>query len=265
MRARYGIQPQWNIQRYVDGLTSPMVPDQAHEVHDASTYAMTQKNCTNPIFAASLPDGSDVTSTALCPLTPGLRDPSLVYYLIIGGAPWQLLAQDPLNTSLPLKRTLDMADWRTLIGTDPSTYQLAGIDPHMIESVAPRTGLPPPTSANDADPINGREWNTLESVAAIDLQYSCVFDLLTPKDCTDPNQAAGCDCVGAATNSDGPPLCDSTTPTMQVRGKAYPTIRELRVAKGLANQGVVASICPRTSTDNYFEVLFTRIRTSIAP
>jgi hypothetical protein len=92
-----------------------------------------------------------------------------------------------------------------------------------------------------------------------------VFDLATPKDCTDPNQADGCDCVRAATNSDGPPLCDPTTPTMQIRGKAYPTIRELRVAKGLANQGVVASICPRTTTETYFEVLFTRIRTSIAP
>jgi hypothetical protein len=265
MRARYGLEPQWNIQRYVDGLSSKMVPNQANENHNASTYANTQKNCTNPIFAATLPDGSDTSEGTLCALPPGTRDPSLVYYLIIGGAPWQLLAQDPYNTSLPMKRTLNTADWQTLIGSDPATYQLDGIDPHMIESVAPRAGLPPPASANNADPINGREWNTLESVAAIDLQYSCVFDLATPKDCTDPNQADGCDCVGAATNSDGPPLCDPTTPTMQIRGKAYPTIRELRVAKGLANQGVVASICPRTTTETYFEVLFTRIRTSIAP
>ncbi len=266
MRARYGLDPQWNIQRYVDGLTSPMVPDQAHEVHDSTLYANTQKNCTNPIFAAELPDGSDTTPAALCSLPAGQRDPSLVYYLMIGGAPWQLLAQNPDDTSLPMKRTLDTADWRTLVGTDPSTYQLDGIDPHMIESVAPRAGLPPPTSANNADPINGREWNTLESNAGLDLQYSCIFPLATPLDCTDPNNARGCDCTAPATNSDGPPLCDPNTPTMQINGKAYPTIRELRVAQGLQNQGVVASICPRAgSTDTYFEVLFTRIRNSITP
>jgi len=88
-----------------------------------------------------------------------------------------------------------------------------------------------------------------------------VFDLLQPKDCTDAT--ISCDCTGTAVNADGPPLCDATTPTTQVRGKAYPTIRELRVAKGLGNQGVVASICPRVNAASYFEVLFSRIRGSV--
>jgi hypothetical protein len=262
MRARYGLQPQWNVQRYVDGLTAVSVPDRSHEVHDADQYASTQKNCTNPIYASSLPDGSDTSPKALCLPDLGKRDPSLVYYLIIGGVPWQLLAQDPFNPTLPLKRTLDTADWRRIVGNDPSKYDYTGIDPHMIESIAPRTGLPPPTSSNTADPINGREWNTLESNAGVDLQYACTFDLLAPKDCTDTTIA--CDCTGVATNADGPPLCDTTVPTMQVRGKAYPTIRELRVAKGLGNQGVVASICPRVTAASYFEVLFSRIRPSVA-
>jgi hypothetical protein len=264
MRARYGLAPQWNVRRYVDGLSSPVVPDRSHEIHDATAYDSTQKNCTNPIFAASLPDGSDITPSAICSLPVGQRDPSLVYYLIIGGVPWQLLAQDPLNTSLPLKRTLGDADWKRIVGTDPATYQLDGIDPHMIESIAPRPGLPGPTSPNNADPINGREWNTLESNAGVDLQYACVFDLPAPKDCNAPENQATCDCTGPATAADGPPLCDPNVPTTQVRGKAYPTIRELRVAKGLENQGVVASICPRVDPSSYFEVLFTRIRTSIA-
>jgi hypothetical protein len=263
MRRRYGFDPQWNVQRYVDGLTSTTVPDRDHEVHDATKYATTQKNCTNPLFAASLPDGSDTSAAALCDLQVGLRDPSLVYYLIIGGVPWQLLAQDPLNTSLPLKRTLDSTDWRRIVGTDPSTYQLDGIDPHMIESVLPRPGLPPPTASDTADPENGREWNTLESTQAIDLQFACVFDLLAPKDCNDPAYLGSCDCTGNSTNADGPPLCDPVTRTTQTRGKAYPTIRELRVAEGLANQGVVASICPRVNAASYFEVLFTRIRNSV--
>ena len=50
------------------------------------------------------------------------RDPSLVYYQIIGGVPWQLLAQDPFNPNLPLKQTLDTADWRRIIGNDPSKW-----------------------------------------------------------------------------------------------------------------------------------------------
>ncbi len=263
MRRRYGIDPQWNVGRYVDGLTSLAVPDRTGEIHDASAYASTQKNCTNPLFASALPDGSDTTPATLCNLTLGERDPSLVYYLIIGGVPWQLLAQDPFNTSLPLKQTLASSDWTKIVGTDPSTYQLDGIDPHMIESVLPRPGLPPPTSSDTADPENGREWNTLESNSAIDLQFACVFDLLTPKDCTSPEFLGACDCIGPATAADGPPLCDPVTRTLQTRGKAYPTIRELRVAQGLANQGVVASICPRVNAASYFEVHFSRIRNSV--
>ncbi len=263
MQRRYGLQPQWNIQRYIDGLTAQTVPDQAHEIHDSSQYAQTKKNCTNPLYADGLPDGSDITSATLCNLKPGLRDTSLVYYLIIGGVPWQLLAQDPLNTSLPLKRTLDTADWRRIVGTDPSTHRLDGIDPHMIESILPRPGLPPPSSSDTADPENGREWNTLESNAAIDLQYACIFDLLKPKDCTDQTLLGACDCSGNATAQDGPPLCDPNNRNMQIRGKAYPTIRELRVAMGLGDQGVVASICPRNNAASYFEVLFSRIRGSV--
>ena len=271
MRGRYGIDPQWNVQRYVDGLSSRTVPDRTGENHDASAYASTKKNCTNPLFAASLPDGSDITPGALCNLKDGPRGSSLVYYEIIGGVPWELLAQDPLNTSLPFKRTLNAADWRRIIGTDPAHYIYDGIDPHMIESIAPRSGLEAPGTSYSlgGDLIHGREWNTLTSNAAIDLQYACTFPLLGAKDCTAAENAGSCDCTGAAASApDGPPLCDTSTRTTQIRGKAYPTIRELRVANGLGDQGVVASICPRPATaalpDPFFEVLFTRIRTSIS-
>jgi len=36
---------------------------------------------------------------------------------------------------------------------------------------------------------------------------------------------------------------------LQVRGKAYPTIRELRVAHDLGAQAIVASLCPKEPTD----------------
>jgi hypothetical protein len=273
MRHRYGLDPQWNVQRYVDGLQTRTVPDRDGEVHDSAQYAQTKKKCTNPLFAASLPDGSDTSPGALCQLKDGPRGESLVYYEIIGGVPWQLLAQDPLNTSLPFKRTLNSADWRRIIGTDPAHHIYDGIDAHMIESVAPRANLEQPGSSYSlgSDPINGREWNTLTASAAIDLQYACTFPLTLPTDCTTvASQGGGCDCApgNASSAPDGPPLCDPNVRTTQIRGKAYPTIRELRLANALGNQAVVASICPRPATaalpDPFFEVLFTRIRTSIS-
>jgi hypothetical protein len=270
MRGRYGLDPQWNVQRYVDGLASRTVPDRTGEVHDSSAYATTNKNCTNPLYAASLPDGSDVTPAALCNLQDGPRGNALVIYEIIGGVPWELLAQDPLNASLPFKRTLNSADWRRIIGADPAHFVYDGIDPHMIESIAPRAGLEAPGTTYDlgSDPIHGREWNTLTSNAVIDLQYACTFPLSQPTDCTAPTNVGACDCSStASTAADGPPLCDPNDRTSQIRGKAYPAIRELRVANGLGNQGVVASICPRPQTpalpDPFFEVLFTRIRASV--
>jgi hypothetical protein len=40
-----------------------------------------------------------------------------------------------------------------------------------------------------------------------------------------------------------PPLCDPTSPKLQIRGKAYPAIRELSVARALGDRATVGSIC----------------------
>ncbi len=241
MRAKYGFDNQPSIQRYVDGLKSPTVPDRNNESHDSSNYVPT-RNCTNPLFAQNLPDGSDTSPGAICTLQPGSRTPDLVFYTLIGGVPPAIVTDANGN----LKQALTAADWATLVGKDPAHYIFDGIDPHMLQSTAPRSGLqtPPGVYTLGADPVNGREWNTLTSGAGIDLQYACTFTLPTPKDCTAAINAGTCDCVGAAAASpDGPPLCDPVTRSMQVRGKAYPAIRELRVAQALGTQAVVGSVC----------------------
>jgi hypothetical protein len=243
MKPRYGLDPQFPIQRYVDGLRSPTVPDRDNESHDWPNWAPT-KNCTNPLFAEDLPDGSDTSPGALCQLKPGPRTPDLVFYALIGGVPNSLLEDSSGN----FKLDLTAGDWQKIVGKDPDHFIFDGIDPHMIESDAPRNGLPGPGSTYNlgSDPDNGREWNTLTSTAAIDLQYACTFDLPQAKDCNAPANAQACDCTGtAASAADGPPLCDVATRNMQVKGKAYPTIRELRVAKGLGQQAVVASLCAK--------------------
>jgi hypothetical protein len=244
-RQRYGLDSQHNILRYVDGLRSTSVPDSAHEVHDYQSYGSTVKNCTNPLFAASLPDGSDTSSGALCALPAGTRTPDLVFYALIGGVTNSLLKDKNGNFKLDLSSD----DWTAILGADPDHYVLDGIDPHMIESIAPRANLPPPSTTYNlgSDPDNGREWNTLSSGAAIDLQYACTFTLPKAKDCTAPANLGACDCQSSpgttTTDPGGPPLCDVATRTSQIKGKAYPTIRELRVAKAMGAQAVVASLC----------------------
>jgi hypothetical protein len=101
----------------------------------------------------------------------------------------------------------------------------------MLESSTPRATLAPPGPGNGPDPVHGREWDTRANGTLNDLQYACTFALPSPK-------PAGPDCVSGQA-----PLCSGAT---QVKAKAYPTIRELALARELekSDQSVVASICP---------------------
>jgi hypothetical protein len=247
MKRRYGFDPQFPIQRYVDGLRSKKVPNRDGEHPGGAGPYVGDANCTNPLFAKELPDGTDPNPAKLCGLTVGPRAPDQVFFAVIGGVPWQLLAEDGSDPKSAFKASLSDADWKKILGKNPATFDGDGIDPHMIESIAPRAGLPPPSASNTADPISGREWDTkLVNEVGLDLQYACTFELPTPKDCTDPSHKGACDCVGTATGPGGSPLCNGTT---QVRGKAYPTVRELRVARGLGDHGVVGSLCARNVKD----------------
>jgi hypothetical protein len=97
MLQKYGVDPQFPIQRYVLGLTSPTVPDRSGEYPDPTKgYAgLDNRNCTNPLFAASLPDGSSTDPATLCNLPKGKRSSALVFYAHIGGVPHQLLRRTP--------------------------------------------------------------------------------------------------------------------------------------------------------------------------
>jgi hypothetical protein len=122
----------------------------------------------------------------------------------------------------------------------------------MVESIKPRAGLPGPGSARNADIKNGHEWDPSKDMSQpnADLQYACVFDLVTPKTCTEP---ADCDCFGANLADVQNPLCQNAQgafTTTQLRAKAYPGTRILSVLRGIdASQAIVASICPANVLD----------------
>jgi hypothetical protein len=61
---------------------------------------------------------------------------------------------------------------------------------------------------------------------------------------------SSCDFAG----DHNPPLC-AATPLTQIRGKAYPTIRELRVAQALGPRGVIGSICAADAAVGYVPTL----------
>ncbi len=266
MKAKYGVDPQYPIDRYVHGLTSFTVPDRDGEYPAGAAGYTGSSDCQNPLFAGALPDGTKTDRDSLCNAPPGSRTKDLVFYAHIGGVPSKLLHFDPTNLQAS---TLGDDDWTQILGKDPEHYDYTGIDPHMIESYQPRSGLPGPGSAPGADPIDGHEWITDQGaghVLPVDREYACTFPLVdstgvsAPRECTSAQNHSSCDCPWtpmSVTADELPPICDPVTQTRQTGAKAYPTIRELLLAKKMGPQGIVSSICPihvsdSTGTDPYY-------------
>ena len=235
MKKRYGVDPQYPLSRYVDAFTKTTVPARASE-HENGRY-VGRAGCTNPLFAARLPTEPNED---LCKLPRGPRTPDLVYFGIIGGVPNHLLPDSGLSRDI---------DWTKIVGREPARFDERDIDPHMIVSTGPRPGLPGPGSNDDADPVHGRDWTT----NGTDLQFACTFDLYErkPDGSTVPTKRTCATGDTSCTDCDGKsdsPLCAQGDRRVQVKGKAYPTRRELVVAKELGDHAIVASLCPKQLT-----------------
>lgn len=233
-KQRFGYDFLYPTTRYVDGLTESQVPDRHGQLHP------------NPLFS------SENTGTTV-------RDPSLVFLTGIVGVPWQDLAQHPSAPGLrymSAKELTDAGRWDAMLGDPSASPPVPPTDVFMQESVMERSGENPVTgdtlpSAND---INGGDRPI---ATAMDLQYACIFQLQTPRDCT--NGGSGCDCDPGSEDHLGNPLCDGST---QIGAKAYPGTRFLQVLKGFSdamyekspqhigeNNAIAASICPKTYKD----------------
>ncbi|MFO0666336.1 MAG: hypothetical protein U0174_20440 [Polyangiaceae bacterium] len=269
MKMRYGVDPQYPLKRYVAGFTRQVVPNRLGE-HDASGAYIDDTNgvhgCTNPLFAKTLPDEAgalvdDKSANALvaaknfswCQGVRGDRDEGLVFFAVVGGVPNELLHYNPTDSEAS---QLSEEDWKLIVGQDPVNFNYAGVDKRMYQSITPREGRR--TDGLDApaqDPLNTdhRDWDTRD----FDLQYACTFPLPADlqRDLT-PQNARAFDCTAG---SDAP-LCSSDKPKdqvrKQIRAKAYPTVRELQVARLLGAQGIAASLCPQKAEGSEDDPLF---------
>ncbi len=251
-----------------------------------------QADCVNPLFAKNLPTSAsqDLCHLTRGPRSPNLvyyaaiaGVPHELLQATPGGTgPGEtdasgnpLCAAGTQPEACPQKNTLQAADWKLIKGNDPEHYDFSGADFHMVESIGPRTtntgnwanvaactppasGPPPLPGAAGADAINGCEFNTNNS----DLQFSCIFPLVQVdgsgtiqpfvKDCTSAMYGGACDC-GPNSLDNHSQLCSASTPTTQLYGKAYPSVREMIIAEAMSNevingvpynQGIVSSLCP---------------------
>src|SRR5262249_52397838 len=126
-KAKYGVDPQYPIERYLNGLTSSQVPDRNGEYPPGATSYQGMNDCTNPLFAAKFPDGSMLDPDHLCKLAIGSRTKNLVFFAHIGGVPYQLLHFTPGHAK---ESQLVDSDWVKILGKDPLHYDYTGIDPH---------------------------------------------------------------------------------------------------------------------------------------
>jgi hypothetical protein len=261
-KRRFGVDFLYPVDRYTGALTAAQIPKRDGQLVD------------NPLYPAD-PDG-----------TLNARNPStgLVFIAGIVGVPWQDIARQRADGTPDLLAGLDVdgkpvggfMSAAELTARDPETHQarwdvilgdpakgVLPLDPLMRESRKPRSGKNPITGAVVADPgatspdanaINGHEWNTDTAkqggVPNGDLQYACVFELETPRDCA--TATTTCDCTTADTDGSENPLCQSASGAytkVQRRAKGYPGVRELEVLKGAGEQGIVASVCPAQVTN----------------
>jgi hypothetical protein len=228
-RRRFGLDLLYPVKRYVNALTERQVPDRSG------------KMVQNPLFA---PDELGQS-----------RAPDLVLLAGIVGVPWQDISTEESWTGegleyLTARELADRGRWDVILGNGSGPT-----DPLMRESVTPRTGthpllgipVAPATSTNPREnPINGHEQVI---PLADDLQYACTFPLTTPRSCATENPSR-CDC-NADEYLHNRSLCDypdgPNTEGIQHSAKAYPGVRTLEVLRGIGDNAIVASICPKNS------------------
>jgi hypothetical protein len=229
-KRRFGVNFLQPIERYVQGLTQAQVLNSKRELVPNPLFAE------NPRYPEARP-----------------RGPGMVFFAGIVGVPWQDLAT-PESLAPGADRLVYQAgeevDWSLVLG-DPAKGEPPA-DPFMRESIGPRptgernpvTGDPILAPSSPPGTLNGREFADRSQ-----LQFACTFPI--PEDaCKD----RACDC-NKPTGVPDLPLCQAPGSTQlearQYAAKAFPGTRVLEVLKGLGDQGIVASVCPKFTDEQH--------------
>lgn len=266
-KRRFGIDLLYPTRKYAEALTQPRI--------------CPRWDATGPVGCTS---DTRVPNPLLEDARGHSRPPERVFLVGIVGVPWQDLATEAtLNApdALELSTAAELAEhgrWKWLVPDcrvtaanaeklTPTGLAASGgsicdrwdfddqpDDVFMVESDVPRAGFNPPTGTLSqppgapfaASPINGHEWET----ASVELQYACTFALPVPRDCT--SVTGECDCAADnIANIGKSPVCQGSEGygTLQTQAKAFPGVRQLQVLHDIGNQAVVASVCPKNTTD----------------
>lgn len=235
-KRRFGFDLLYPVDRYVDGLTQREIEDSWSCDGEGACPVVR-----NPLFPMEGPEGTFT------------RRASEVFVVSLAGVPWQDLAtaESLTGDGLTYKSSYDADDWSLMAGS-PSSY-VAPEDPFMVASVNPRSGthpitdepLMPEDSANPlANSINGHEFINGDDN---ELQYACIFPLVSPMDCLDESNYNSCECAEADLYHNKA-LCQapngSEPTTTQYFTGAKPGLRQLELLSKLPH-GVPASICPK--------------------
>jgi hypothetical protein len=239
-KERYGIDFLYPISRYTKGFTQATITDRSGQT------------VRNPLY-------DDLSSTCSKTTRAGCaagRSKDFVLLAGIVGVPWQDIAVDVSDATKGFMSARQLADsgaWMKIVGDPSADPPIAPSDPHMIESIRPRSGLPGPGSGPNEDPVNGHEWDPSKAlIPNADLQYACTLALPMAKECT---LSVDCDCFverGTQPGASQNPLCQAASglySNTQTRAKAYPGIRELQFLESIGDQAIVGSICPSNLTD----------------
>jgi hypothetical protein len=253
-KRRFGVDYLMPLERYTNALTLE---------HICTTNDdLSAEDCDAPLVR-----------NPLFPVIDGERRPSDWVYLVgILGVPWQDLAVDPTGNQALRYRSADPdaedpINWDWIVGPEQTASGYPEPeDPLMVEQVAARAGitpstgeaLAPPESGTGANSINGHEWSINYNE---DLQYACIFPFATPEECisleeyrnlADMGEAVpSCDCTDFSGEEYKNPLCQGPSGDYgmtQYYGKAYPSLRQLRVLQRYGRNSIVGSICPKEQT-----------------
>ncbi len=247
-RRRFGRELTYPVERYRVALTKAMsCPDSPMGDADCDCELAIERG-------ADCEPGQPVGNPLF------MDDGYAVHHLIsLNGVPWQDVVRPALGgRETVVFSTADQLSqdrrWEVLLG-DPEQGVPPG-DALLLESVEPRQGnspiigspLLPPETPGPLHPGNGHERRT---PAGDDLQYACIFPLPEPRVCS--QDAPHCDCGSPeriATN----PVCQhpetGAEGSTQYFGKAYPGLRQLRLARELRYDARVGSICPPNPQDD---------------